>query len=94
MRNGLRQGCTIVPILFNLYFNVVVSTWRDRCKPFGIDILYKLGGKLVGERTRTPETTVLTEFLFADDAMAVCSTREEIEKAAKILQMRQPAIGG
>ena len=76
VRNGLRQGCTIAPsTLFNLYFNAVVSAWRDRCKPFGVDILYKLGGKLVGERTRRPETTILTEFLFADDAAAVCSTR-------------------
>ena len=85
VRNGLRQGCTIAPTLFNLYFNAVVNAWRDRCKPIGIDILYKLGGKLVGERTRKPETTVLTEFLFADDAAAVCSTREDIEKTAKIL---------
>ena len=85
VRNGLRQGCTIAPTLFNLYFNAVVSAWRDRCKPFGVDILYKLGGKLVGERTRKPETTILTEFLFADDAAAVCSTREEVEKAARIL---------
>ena len=47
VRNGLRQGCTIAPTLFNLYFNAVVSAWRDRYKLFGIDILYNLGGKLV-----------------------------------------------
>ena len=29
VRNGLGQGCTLV--LFNLYYNAVVSNWRSQC---------------------------------------------------------------
>ena len=79
--SGLRQGCTIAPTLFNM----VINYWRDRCQPFGIDILYKCG-KLVGEKTRRPSTANITELLFADDAAAVSNTRQYIKRAAAILE--------
>ena len=79
--NGLRQGCTIAPTLFNLF---VIGQWRKRCQPFGVEILYKCGGKLVGERTRRPLTTTATELQFADDAAFVGSSREQIERAAQV----------
>ena len=83
--NGLRQGCTIAPTLFNLYFNLVMDQWRKRVQPFGVEVLYKCGGKLVGERTRRPVKATVTELQFADDAALVGSSREEIERAAETL---------
>ncbi len=64
VNNGLRQGCTIAPTLFNLYFNMVITCWRDCCKPFGVDIVYKCSGKLTGERTRSPSSFTATELPF------------------------------
>ena len=32
-------------------------------------LLYKCNGKLVGERTRTPKLSLLTELCFADNAV-------------------------
>ena len=77
VQNGLRQGCTIAPTLVNLYFNLMIKSWRQRCLIFGADVLYKCSGRLVGERTRRPST--LTAFLFADDAAAVSKTRDGTE---------------
>ena len=85
VKNGLRQGCTIVPTLFNLYFNLVVSCWRERCQSCGVDILYKCGGKLIGERTTRPSVLEVTELQFADDAAAVGISREDIARAAQVL---------
>ena len=84
--SGLREGCTIAQTLFKLYFNMVINCWRDRCQPFGVDILYKCGGKLVGEKTWRPSTAIITELLVADDAAAVSNTRQYIERAAAILE--------
>ena len=84
--NGLRQGCVIAPALFNLYFNLVISQWREKCRYFGVDILYKCGEKLIGERTRIPCCTKMSEFLFADDAAAVGTSRRSMERAASIFE--------
>ena len=85
VQNGLGQGSTIAPTLFNLYFNLAIESWRQRCQPFGVDVLYKCSGRLVGERSRRPSTLTATELLFADDAVGGSTTRESIERSPHTL---------
>ena len=35
VRNGLRQGCTIAPTLFILYFELVIRCWLSCCNAAG-----------------------------------------------------------
>ena len=63
----------------------MVGAWRSGCRSIGVDVLYKFGGKLVGERTRRPLQTTVTELLFADAAVVVASEREGMERAAYVL---------
>ena len=86
VRNGLRQGCTIAPTLFILYFEQVIQCWLHRCNAVGIEVLYKIGGKLVGERTRRPSLVQLNECLFADDAALICTSRSDMFIAAKVFE--------
>ena len=51
VRNGLRQGCTLAPTLLNIYFSAMVARWRDGCAEAGVDVLFRNGRKLVGDRT-------------------------------------------
>ena len=85
VNNGSRQGCTIAPSLFNLYFNLVIKEWRRRCKPFGTEVLYKYGGTLVGERMKRPSHVLVTELQFADDAAVMGDSRESIVRGAEQL---------
>ena len=72
IRNGLRQGCTMALVLFNLYFAAMVACWRCHCPEAGVTVRYKIGrnSKLVRDCTA------------ADDAALYAVTRPVVERVA------------
>ena len=50
-----------------------------------VEVLYRCSGKLVGERTRRPLKTTVTELQLADDVVLVGTTRESIVRAAHVV---------
>ena len=47
VHNGLQQGCSLAPTLFNIYFSALVGYWRARCPDAGVTVRYRMGWKLV-----------------------------------------------
>ena len=84
-----RMACTR-DVQWPLVFSTCIFIWPTRTgdsaanRPFGVDVVYKCSGKLVGERTRRPSKMTLTEFLYTDDAVAVGTTR--VHSSWKVLE--------
>ena len=49
--NGLRQGCTMAPTLFNIYFSGMVARWRVYSEVAGVTVLYSHRRRLVDDCT-------------------------------------------
>ena len=84
VRNGLRQGYTLAPTLFNIYFGAVVADECNRSSGAGVSVLYKHGRKLVGDctaKSRLSEMRV-TESQFAVNVALYVISRDSFESAA------------
>ena len=77
--------CVCVCVCMCVHVRVLVRG-RARCAGLGVKLLYKCGGKLIGERTKAPMSSLVTELCFADDAVITASTREGITKATVEMQ--------
>ena len=85
VENGLKQGCTMAPVLFNLYACLVVEQWMARIndEDVGNYVQCKFDHKLFRRSTGTAEERRLTECQFADDAALLSTTHVGAEQAMK-----------
>ena len=75
-QNGLRQGCTIAPVLFKIYSNAMVGRWFSQSGEAGMPILYQHGKKPVRDRTTKSRLlkVLVTESQFANDLAMYTAT--------------------
>ena len=89
VKNGLRQGCTMVPTLFSFYSCVVIEEWLEKVKNVegaGTHILYRLDKQLFRRSTKGACIECFRECQFADDVALLATTREAAETVTQLYQ--------
>ena len=78
--------CFFSCIYIHRNFEQVFQCWLHRCDAVGVKVLYKIGGKLIGECTRRPSSFVISECLFADYSALICALRSDMVIAARVFE--------
>ena len=80
VNNGLRQGCSIAPVLFNLYFGLVFEKWhqemRRLCPSGRFSFRCNINGNLYHKPRFLYQSTNMLDLEFAGAAAFMTSTRE------------------
>ena len=96
VENGLRQGCCMAPVPFNLYTTLVIERWQDQMadsEEVGATVQYKQDKKLFRRYTKNANKQKISECLFADDGALLASSRSGAETAATVYQETSRKFG-
>ena len=77
------RGVLLLPLCLSCTLSWQLPSSLSRCNVSGVEQQFKLGGRLVGERSRKPNSFVQSKCLFADDADVACSSEEDMALAVK-----------
>ena len=81
MSCGVRQGCALASVLFNLYFNAVIlmalGSHREQNK--GIAVAYLHNAELVGNRQKLQLETLVTDLEYADDMALFANSWDDLQ---------------
>lgn len=95
---GVKQGCVVAPVLFNIYLAAVTMLFRQRFPAgHGVELNYRLDGSLFNLRRLQARTKVsrveVCELQYADDCVLVTNSAEDLQNALSVMQDIYRALG-
>ncbi|MDD2611131.1 MAG: reverse transcriptase family protein, partial [Giesbergeria sp.] len=87
IHSGVRQGCPLSPVLFNVYMDFVIRIFQHRCHSQGISgfsVAYTIPG--VGVRVACQGVRDLALLLYADDLVLLAPSRHQLVAALNLLE--------
>jgi hypothetical protein len=92
---GVRQGCVIAPLLFNIYMDFVVKqALAQMPEGCGVKLAYRADGKLQSiDRSKGASMQLVSILLYADDLVLLSSDREELVAMLKAMDKVSAGLG-
>ena len=80
IKNGVRQGDVLAPILFNLFFHAVICIFLQKPSGHGLTVLYHPVAELVGNRKQMNCQILIPDLEYADDMCLISDSMDELEE--------------
>ena len=93
IKNGVRQGDVLAPILFNLFFNAIISMALARHPGYGVKVLYSQEAELVGSRKKMSSELSLQHLEYADDMALISDSMDLLEELMQAMEVSCSEMG-
>ena len=81
---GVRQGCVISPVLFNLFLNFILKLIRPQLEERGVKLCYRIGDSLFKLDKEGMLEMNEWAFAYADDLVLLSDEKEKLHESLRI----------